>query len=183
MRCVPLPSARREPFRGPVWPANFAWPWDSALHNCCLAGLPLRLRRQDTRTEAFLRNLLTIPRNGVGSTKSTPPLEFFHALLDRMQLPGPTSKRKVGLTLGGQLVAGVVRDLLQARPERPVRSTPSVKRGALGRCNAGSASSWMIPRYHAPSGDWPPRSPQPPSSLYPSGCPAAIESHRRPSAT
>ena len=45
--------------------------------NFSLTGLSLRLRRQDTRTETFLRNLLTIARNRGGLNAFCPTPLFF----------------------------------------------------------------------------------------------------------
>ena len=63
---LPLPFARKERFLELVWPDNCVWPLGISPANSILAGPPVHLRRQDTRSEAFLRNLLTITRKSGG---------------------------------------------------------------------------------------------------------------------
>ena len=77
-RCdLPLPSARRERFRGPAWPAHYIRPWVSLPLPVFTGRATLTLPPQDTRTEAFLRNLLTITRNrGYGQRNRPHPRVF-----------------------------------------------------------------------------------------------------------
>ena len=79
-----LPLARKERFLEPVWPANRAWPWGSALPKPAWPDCPSAQARSDTRTEAFLRNLLTIPEN-------LPPGQFFLARRQDFCTNGPKS--------------------------------------------------------------------------------------------
>ena len=74
--------------------------------NFSLTGLSLPLRCQDTRTEAFLRNLLTIARNRGGVNAFSPTLLFFPILVDALQLPGAPIHHKSGDVPVAQLVAG-----------------------------------------------------------------------------
>src|ERR1039457_3946820 len=75
---LPLPSARRERFRGHVWPVDCTWPGESAPATCCLAGLPVRpspLRHTD-------RGVLAQPFNhtkkyGRGQRILPHPPDFF----------------------------------------------------------------------------------------------------------
>jgi hypothetical protein len=59
-----------------------------------------------------LRNLLTITRNAGGVNDFDAARDVFPALLDAVQYPGAAFKRKMGLPLDAQLVAGVVGDVL-----------------------------------------------------------------------
>lgn len=76
-------------------------------------GLPLRFRRQDTRIEAFLRNLLTIARNPGGVNAIDPTQRKYSALLDGMQLPRAVFERKIRHATNTQLVSEVMGDVHQ----------------------------------------------------------------------
>ena len=73
-----------------------------------LASLSLRFRRQDTRTEALLRNLLTIARNRGGVNDFRPTPVFFPILVDGLQLPGARIQHKSGYVLVAQPIARAV---------------------------------------------------------------------------
>jgi len=76
-RCdLSLPFARKERFRDLSGRPTAPGPGISS-GNFSLTGLSLRLRRQDTRTETFLRNLLTIARNRGGVNAFCPTPLFF----------------------------------------------------------------------------------------------------------
>ena len=94
LRCdLPLPSTRREPFRGHVWPVNCTWPWGSPPGPCCRTGLPVRFRRQDTLTDAFLRNLFTIARNAGRVNGFHPMAGFFWVYHTRLSPPHRAERR------------------------------------------------------------------------------------------
>lgn len=110
----PCPSQEKSDFRGHVWPADSAWPGFQRQPITARPALPTHHHRQNARTEAFLRNLLTIARKAGGVKRFCPPARFFGlASLDRMQLPGSTVKGKVGVALVAQLVSRIVGYVLE----------------------------------------------------------------------
>jgi hypothetical protein len=67
---TPSALARKERFREHVWPVKLPLALGISAPSFSRTGLSLRFRRQDTRIEAFLRNLLTIARNPGGVNAS-----------------------------------------------------------------------------------------------------------------
>ncbi len=72
-----------------------------------LAGLPLRFRRQDTRTEAFLRNLLTIARNRGEVNDFHPAPRFFPIYSIECRTQAPFSRAKSAWRLLLNLLPGL----------------------------------------------------------------------------
>ena len=109
-----LPSARKELKPGLVWPAIPVPALEPTRPLLMFpAGGPLHLFPQDTREQAFLRNLLTITRNRGGVNDfAAPRLEFHSQLLNVVHCPRSVHEREVRSTLGAQAVTGVVSDLL-----------------------------------------------------------------------